>query len=153
MESGKPRALIDTNVLFGHNNRKKLIQAKLEGLYEPYWSPAIIGELYRIHTWKWIQDRRGTYNECSISSKKMMRTLSSHFNIVNPGPNQEIENLMSKSDIDDTPIAEAAIDLGESFLLTNNPSDFYPLEDVFKALSIKCVSPSQFFREIGFLEI
>lgn len=58
MEKKKIKAICDTSALFSGRQRRYLLLAARENLYIPYWSPWIIGELYRVLTWDWIEKRQ-----------------------------------------------------------------------------------------------
>ena len=65
------KVLFDTNVLFGHDNRLFIDNIATKNLCECYWSPHIIGELYRTMTVKKLEKLGFRHaKQLSISSKK-----------------------------------------------------------------------------------
>ena len=124
-----PRAVLDTSTLVPAGSRRLLHEAADAGLYTAIWSPWIIGELYRVLTWRWL-DRTREYSSanetaCSRSSKIMMALLISTFEIVAPVPPYP-RAWDTLPDIDDHPIWAAARASGAQYVVSENTRHFPP---------------------------
>ena len=125
-----PRVLCDTNVLVPWTTRHHLITATQEGLLVPYWSPWIIGELYRVLTWLWVERKGGGRQQqaqCSESSKKLMELLIPLFRVVDPKPPWDIP-WPSLMDPWDQPIWAAAKAAKVKYVVSDNTADFPPAD-------------------------
>jgi len=100
-----------------------LIDAATDERITVFWSPWVIGELYRTLTWDWIKHGRGSESECSASSKRMMRVMLLYFRTVDPEPPFDVA---ACPDPDDMPIWKAAVQLQAHYLVSNNTNDFPP---------------------------
>jgi predicted nucleic acid-binding protein len=131
--AGPIHAIVDTSVLVPPSLRADLQRAALERGFIAIWSPWIIGELNRVLVWRWIKDRTGgdisDANEraASQAASKMMSLLVSAFEVVNPRPPypQAWEHL---ADADDYPIWAAAVEAKAQYVISDNTSDYPPLQ-------------------------
>lgn len=51
-----------------------------------FWSPWIIGELYRVLMWQWFEKLRGNYALCAQLNNLMMEQMSAYFVVSDPKP-------------------------------------------------------------------
>ena len=144
------KAVCDTSVLVPPSSRRRLVQAAREGLFVPYWSPWIIGELYRVLMWQWFEDKRGDYALCAKLSNTMMEQMSAYFLVADPKPPFD-QGWPNFQDINDTPIWSLAKMIGANFVVSNNTRHFPP-EDNGKCIyeGIEYVTARQFLDIIGF---
>lgn len=142
---GIPKAVIDTNVLFGYKDRNHFWQAAVEKLYIPYWSPWIIGELYRTLTYDRMK-KGHDYHLVSNESKGLMRLMSPFWTTSDPKPPypQSWPNL---KDPDDLPLFDAAKAVDADYIVSYNADDFPPTHTFG---GIRFASPTQFLDLIGF---
>lgn len=147
------RALLDTSVLVPPKTRKKLVNAADEGLFVAYWSPAIIGELYRVLTVQFLE-KGFTEEKISVLSKKMMAILTSVFEIADPKPPFP-PGWLDEGDVDDIPMWAAAKLIDADFVVSNNTNDFPPRDAQGRAIyeGIEYIKPVDFLQRIGFEEI
>ena len=123
IHTGVQKVMCDTSVLFPPTTRKILVGAAVDGLFDFYWSPWIVAELNRTLTWNWIKKRRGSEDECSESSNKMMRHILPFFRTIDPLPPYE-DGKDVIPDLNDLPIWAAAKLAHVDFLVSNNTKDF-----------------------------
>jgi hypothetical protein len=127
----RPRAVIDTSVLFVPRLRATLQELALEGAFTALWSPWIIAELNRVLVWQWITERTGgdlsraNQRKCSQAAKKMMTLLLGAFEVVNPRPPYPMawEQL---TDLGDHPVWAAAVQGHAQYVVSNNTQDYPP---------------------------
>jgi hypothetical protein len=125
-----PRAVVDTSALVPARLRRRVQETAGSGVCTVLWSPWIIGELYRVLTWQWLERTRdfSAANEaaCSRSAKAMMTLLISTFEIVAPVPPYP-PTWPTLSDSDDHPIWATAV-LGQAqYVVSENTRHFPPL--------------------------
>jgi len=140
-----PKAVIDTNVLFGYKERNHFWQAATEGLYIPYWSPWIIGELYRTLTHDRIK-KGHDYQRISRESKSMMRWMSPYWMTADPKPPYP-HPWPNPRDKDDLPLFDAAKSVKVEYVVSHNADDFPPNHEFD---GVNFVRPSAFFNLIGY---
>lgn len=148
-----PKAVLDTSVLFPFGSRSRLLRAARERLFVAYWSPWIIGELYRRLTWEWCKRRPEDRRGCSQSSKKLMRLLSEVFYVVDPKPPLPA-GWPNFKDVDDHPIWAAAKCAEADFVVCNNTRDYPPkdTEGRHRYEGIEYVTDQEFLQMIGYEE-
>lgn len=126
----EPRAVLDTSALVPVGLRRDLHEAARRQAFVAIWSPWIIGELYRVLTWRWLARTRdfspASEAACSRSAKTMMALLIGTFEIVAPvAPYPPAWPTLSDSD--DHPIWAAAV-LGHApYVVSENTRHFPPL--------------------------
>jgi putative PIN family toxin of toxin-antitoxin system len=124
----RPRCIVDTSTLYGPTNRRAIVAAANEHRIEAYWSPPIIGELYRVLTVRWIQRSGADFMslaKLSASSKRMMTILTDVFGIVNPKPPYVAWD--GPRDPDDNHLYCAATACSADFVVSENTTDFPPM--------------------------
>ena len=129
------RAVIDTSSLVGYTSRRDLQQIAQLGAFVGIWSPWIIGELYRVLTWRWIRNpapgrSRGdlsnaNYHACSLASKQMMELLINTFEVVDPKPPYP-PAWKAFPDEWDYPIWAAAVESSATYVVSENTHHFPP---------------------------
>ena len=129
----------------------------MEGLYRPFWSPWIIGELYRVLTWIWAKDHGCTAESqrtCSRASKTMMQLMVPVFTVVDPKPPWDTDAWpsLASQDPDDYPLWAAARTARAVFVVSNNTGDFPPIEAEGRHMwnGVEYVKPAVFFANIGY---
>ncbi|WP_123042539.1 PIN domain-containing protein [Cohnella candidum] len=150
-----PIAVIDTSSII--TDRKALVDAADENLYVPYWSPAIIGELYRVLTIRQTEIHMGKgglldaafKRQLSQQSKQMMLIISTLFEIADPKPPYP-SSWLHNVDPDDIPIWAAAKLVGADYVVSCNHTDFPPGR---KYKGIEYIMPAEFFRRIGYTQV
>jgi len=129
----RPRAVLDTSTLVPSGLRRSLQQSAQRGAFVALWSPWIIGELYRVLTWQWLERTQdfSTANQvaCSRSAKAMMTLLIATFEIVAPVPPYP-HAWDTLPDIDDHPIWAAARASGAQYVVSENTRHFPPPDAV-----------------------
>ncbi len=124
-----PRAVLDTSVLVSVRLRIGLQEAADSGQFIAIWSPWIVGELYRVLTWRWLERTRNyssaNYAACGRSAKTMMSLLISTFETVAPVPPYP-PAWSTLTDLDDYPIWAAARLGRADYVVSNNTHDFPP---------------------------
>ncbi|MCY0877747.1 MAG: PIN domain-containing protein [Firmicutes bacterium] len=122
------RAVCDTSVLVPSRYRKKFHQAAEAGLFVPMWSPWIIGELYRVLSWKWAETH-GTTDEqwrvCSEKANTMMLLLEQCWTLVDSRQPWPLA-WSSLEDEFDKPVFATAVRGGAHYVVSNNTHDFLP---------------------------
>jgi len=123
------RAVLDTSALVSARLRIALQEAADSGQFIAIWSPWIIGELYRMLAWRWLERTRdfsaANQTACGRSAKAMMALLIATFEIVSPLPPYP-PAWPTLTDIDDYPIWAAA-KLGQAgFVVSENIRHFPP---------------------------
>jgi predicted nucleic acid-binding protein len=125
-----PRAVLDTSVLVPAGLRRDLHEAARRQAFIAIWSPWIIGELYRVLTWRWLARTPdfSLANEaaCSRSAKTMMALLIATFEIVAPVPPYPAA-WPSLTDGDDHPIWAAALLSRAQYVVSENIRHFPPI--------------------------
>ncbi|EMY8533563.1 PIN domain-containing protein [Bacillus paranthracis] len=141
----KISALFDTSVLFGHTCRQFIFDAAYENLCECYWSPHIIGELYRTVTAKKLK-KLGFGHEkiLSESSKKMMDIMEPCFYCVNSYSNIHLNLKKFIKDKDDFHLYQAAVLKRVDYIVTNNGSDLNGVKFDLEKKGIKVVDYEEF---------
>jgi hypothetical protein len=124
-----PRAVLDTSTLVPSGRRRSLQEASRSGAFIGIWSPWIIGELYRVLTWQWLERTRdfspANATDCSRSAKSMMTLLIATFETVSPVP-PYAPAWPGFADVDDHPIWAAAV-LGRApYVVSENTRHFPP---------------------------
>ncbi|MHB1610071.1 MAG: PIN domain-containing protein [Sulfobacillus sp.] len=146
------RAVCDTSVLVPSGYRKRLQEAAVAGLFTPIWSPWIIGELYRILSWKWtvkhgpsdLEQRR-----CSKNANQMMLLLEPYWELVSSTPPWPA-SWPQLTDSFDEPIFATAFRGQAQYVISNNTNDFPP-EDAQKRhiwQGIEYMPASVFLRDV-----
>ena len=120
---------MDTSALVPKGHRRNLEEGARGGTFLVLWSPGIIGDLYRVLTWRWLARTRdfSTLNElrCSRSAKAMMDVLVRSFEIVAPVPPYP-PAWPSLTDSDDFPVWSATKIGGARYVVSENSRDFPP---------------------------
>lgn len=149
------RAVCDTSVLVPARTRRHLVRAAAEALFVPYWSPWIIGELYRVLTWHWLERQPifddANWDRCSRTSKTMMAILAPLFVVVDPKPPWP-PMWPDAPDPDDHPIWAAVQASRARYVVSNNLHDFPPADSQGHHLweGVEYITPPEFFRRIGY---
>lgn len=138
------RVVVDTSALFPRQQREDLQNLALQGAFTGIWSPPIIGELYRVLTWRAIEAgatplegstgkramrcdlSNAVYHRLSLASQRMMDHFlaNPHWELVNPRPPypQAWESLTDDWDL---PIWATAV-LGQAQYVVSDNTDDYP---------------------------
>ena len=122
------RAVCDTSVLVPETTRTALHGAATDGLFQPVWSPWIIGELYRVLTWKWARTHGVSETErrrCSDAANAMMELMLDVWRLVDvarPWP----PTWPALGDRWDVPIWATAVASGAPYVVSDNRHDFPP---------------------------
>lgn len=124
-----PRAVLDTSTLVPTGLRRSLQEAARRGWFIGIWSPWIIGELYRVLTWQWLERTRdfspAIAAACSRNAKSMMTLLIATFEIVSPVPPYP-PAWPEFTDVDDHPIWAAAVVGRAPYVVSENTRHFPP---------------------------
>lgn len=127
--SRSPRVVLDTSVLVPARLRAALHEAADGGQFIALWSPWIIGELYRVLTWQWLERTRdysaANYADCGRSAKAMMALLIGTCETISPVPPYP-PVWPTLTDPDDYPIWAAARLGRADYVVSNNTRDFPP---------------------------
>ena len=143
------KALCDTSVLVPSGIRKKLVMSAELGLFTPYWSPWIIGELYRVLTYQ-LMDYQYSKQTISQLSKKMMLLMTPFFDVIDLKPPLP-KGWLGKVDPDDIPIWAAAKLEEVNYVVSNNTRDFPPEnEGRYVYEGIEYITANNFLKIIGF---
>lgn len=138
-------ALFDTNVLFGHECRKFIYDVAHEDLCECYWSPHIIGELYRTVTMTKLKKLGFEHAKIlSESSKKMMDIMEPCFYCVSSYSNTDLELRHFLKDKDDFHLYQAATFKKIDYIVTNNGNDLEEVKFHLETKGIRIISFKEF---------
>ncbi len=135
--------------------RQTLQSAAVAGLFVPIWSPWIIGELYRVLTWQWVEKfglSKAEQRRCFNAANRMMILLGNYWELVNipqPWPTAWPE----LQDPNDQPIWATAVTGQAQYVVSDNTSDFPPQDAQGKHIwqDIEYIPPATFFTDILFL--
>lgn len=145
------RAVCDTNVLVPHGHRQYLLEAASFGLFRPLWSPWIIGELYRVLTWQWVQKHGASETErrlCSTAANALMALLLPDWELINIAPPWP-KGWSTLRDPYDLPIIATALKGHARYIVSENTHDFPPAD----AAGRHVWQNLEFLRIADFLEI
>ena len=142
------RAVVDTSALFPFEQRRELQTLALAGAFTGIWSPVIIGELYRVLTWRAIDAQAealpgdigkhamkcdlsdDVWRRISLASKKMMDLFLANPNWEWVYPRLPYPKAWETlTDEWDKPIWAAAVEGQAQYVVSENTND-YPPEDV-----------------------
>lgn len=138
-------ALFDTNVLFGHKCRQFISDVAYEDLCECYWSPHIIGELYRVLTVRKLGELGFDHaKQLSKSSKEMMDIMEPIFYCVNSYSHHDLDLKRGIRDKDDFHLYQAAVLEGIDYIVTNNGKDLKSVELELEENGVKVVNFNHF---------
>jgi len=146
------RAVCDTNVLVPYAYRRHLLEAAAFGLFCPLWSPWIIGELYRVLTWKWAQKYGTSETErrrCSVAANAMMTLVLPNWEPVDIAPPWPAV-WPTLNDPYDVPIWATALKGHARYVVSENTLDF-PSADAsgrYMWQEIEYIRIDEFLRKI-----
>jgi hypothetical protein len=124
----RPRAVLDTNALWGRNTRSELIRAVEAGQFVGLWSEWILGELYYGLAWDWAAEKGVTdaaRREMARSARTLLRILIPRLELVTLH-RADVEPWPGLQDRDDEPIWATAVLGHASHVVSSNVRDFPP---------------------------
>jgi hypothetical protein len=126
-------AVIDTCVFPHLAWLNPIRRAARVGYLVPVWSPLIIAEVTRLHTWRWLRRHSGdqtgsAWGRCSADAKIWFSLMTSVFRVAEDAPPHEAA-WDSPRDQWDLPIWNAAKRCGANFVVTENLRDGPPEDD------------------------
>ncbi len=124
----RPRAVLDTNALWGRSTRNELIRALEAGRFVGLWSEWILGELYYGLAWDWAAEKGvtdATRREMARSARILLRLLIPRLELVTLHQ-ADVEPWPGLRDSDDVPIWATAVLGHATHVVSSNVRDFPP---------------------------
>jgi hypothetical protein len=123
-------AVVDACVFPRRDWLRQIVQGAQQGHVVPIWSPLIVSEVTRFHTWRWLQENRGDLSrgarrDCSSMLKQWFAEMTTVFRVADDCPPHE-ETWASVRDAWDVPIWNAAKRSGADVIVTDNLRDGPP---------------------------
>lgn len=139
-------------MLFPRTLRERLHQAAVAKCFQPVWSPWIVGERYRVLTWRWentygISDGEYERRKKAASATMLLRgEVEDLVNIPRPWP----PPWPSLKDPSDHPIGVTAKLAQAQYVVSDNIADFPPTNDPGQDIweGIAYITADECLREI-----